>query len=367
MPDAIIPDGSLAPNVQPTGFSAAIIAISVIFCALSILVVALRTVTRLQQRFFGIDDGLMVAGTAIYIAATGISSYACFRGVGIPAPEASLLNTLESIKYEIIWVEVYICASTLIKSSICFTMLRIAAVMKPLRSAVYGLLALILSSWLVVFVGVLSYCKPVQAAWLPLMVASGEGTCHEVSFFNAMGWVFTASSLAVDLSLTLLPIFMLRNSQMMAQSKVQVFALLSFGSAASLFTIARIPFVVLFESQENIPFWIGFVTMFSNVETGFGCIAASLPALRRFMSTRTAKTNASGGYDSGRASGPNSHHLVTFGGSGGPGSKGPTGGGKGMRFSGGTDTKNNATIHSHGDGSWERLTDLSAGTGKDHP
>ena len=107
------------------------------------------------------------------------------------------------------------------------------------------------------------------------------------------------------------------------------------------------------------PDWIGFILLFSNVELSSGCIAASFPALRRYIG---GSTGSGAGTGSGPTSGgPNSHPLVTFGGGGT--SKAVISSGKGFRSAGGPDTKNGTTIHSHGDGSWERLTDMSTGTG----
>ena len=80
----------------------------------------------------------------------------------------------------------------------------------------------------------------------------------------------------------------------------------------------RIPFVNKFESQTNLPckyhvprdlrdtrtephtVWVAHIVLCSNVETGIGCFASSLPALRHFFS-----------HDRDGSSDPNSKRYMT--------------------------------------------------------
>jgi hypothetical protein len=84
------------------------------------------------------------------------------------------------------------------------------------------------------------------------------------------------------MALVVVPAIIIWNTQMKRQAKIQAFALLSFASLASIITMIRIPFVNKFESQTNLPFWVSHIVLCSNVETGIGCFASSLPALRHF-------------------------------------------------------------------------------------
>ena len=52
--------------IAPDGLPLAIIVISSIFFALSIVTVALRTYIRIKKRIFGLEDGFMVVGTVRY-------------------------------------------------------------------------------------------------------------------------------------------------------------------------------------------------------------------------------------------------------------------------------------------------------------
>ena len=88
-------------------------------------------------------------------------------------------------------------------------------------------------------------------------------------------------------------------------------------TSASIITMIRIPFVNKFESQTNLPckphlslhpfntqtnpctVWVANIVLCSNVETGIGCFASSLPALRHYFQN-----------DRDNSTDPNSKHRV---------------------------------------------------------
>lgn len=69
----------------------------------------------------------------------------------------------EAIKYYLIWILVYVVALATVKSSVCITIFRIASIKKTMRITVWVLLAVTWCSFLVTFVGTLSYCQPVRS------------------------------------------------------------------------------------------------------------------------------------------------------------------------------------------------------------
>lgn len=52
--------------ILPSGLPLAIIIISYIFLALSLVAVSLRTYIRLKKRTFGLDDAFMAIGTVLF-------------------------------------------------------------------------------------------------------------------------------------------------------------------------------------------------------------------------------------------------------------------------------------------------------------
>lgn len=134
------------------------------------------------------------------------------------------------MKYYIIWILTYVLALATVKSSICITIMRIASTKMNLRITVYVLLAITWASFLITFIGTLTYCRPVNAIWTIELLLSGEGTCAPVDTFVIIGHVATVSTILTDLALVVVPAVILWNTQMKKQAKLQAFGLLSFAS-----------------------------------------------------------------------------------------------------------------------------------------
>ncbi|KXH63295.1 hypothetical protein CSAL01_13158 [Colletotrichum salicis] len=332
--------------LEPEHLPLAIIVISSIFLVISVICVGVRTSVRLIEGTFGLDDGLMLAGTVVYVPSVGLTIYGCLVGLGTLQEKLNMWMFSEALKIYIIWILVYVIALALVKSSVCLTIQRIITTNNGLRITVWVLLGVTWASFMITFVGTLLYCQPVEAMWTPTMILSGEGKCGSVDVFIALGHVATSSAIVTDLALVVVPAIILWGTQMKTQTKLQVFGLLSFASVASIITMVRIPYVNRFKAQTDLQFWVAHTVLCSNIETGIGCIASSVPSLRRFIArTRgeSEKTNPSG---SGTKTG-----LFTIG------SK-PLEPRSRDRFRNPTDVGFSlATVHGRGDETWERLQD----------
>ncbi|KAJ4992077.1 hypothetical protein SVAN01_02398 [Stagonosporopsis vannaccii] len=269
--------------ISPEGFPLTIIVTSCIFLGLSIIAVSLRTYVRLVKGTFGLDDAFMASGAVVYTAVVGLAIYGCLIGLGRLEEDLNAWQWSEALKYYIVWILVYVVALAIVKSSICMTIQRIASTKKALVYTVWALLAVTWASFFITFLGTLLYCQPVRAIWTPTLVLSGEGSCASVDTFVIIGHVATVSTIATDLALVVVPAVMLWNTQMKRQSKIQAFGLLSFASIASVITMVRIPYVNKFEGMTNLQFWVAHTMLCSNIETGIGCIASSVPSLRHFF------------------------------------------------------------------------------------
>ncbi|KAK1997560.1 hypothetical protein LX36DRAFT_657422 [Colletotrichum falcatum] len=338
------------PNLrmlEPHGLPLAIIIVSTVFLAISILCVGLRTCVRLIEGTFGMDDGLMLAGTIVYVPCVGLAIYGCFVGLGTLQAQLNMWMFSEALKIYVVWILVYVVALALVKSSVCVTIQRIITNDRGLRVTVWVLLGVTWASFFITFVGTLLYCSPTYALWTPSMLLSGEGRCGSVDVFVAIGHVATSSTIVTDLALVVVPAIILWKTQMKRQTKLQVFGLLSFASVASIITMIRIPYVNRFKAQENLQFWVAHTVLCSNIETGIGCIASSIPSLRRFLArTRGTTEAASKGSGSGTKSA-----LFTIG------SK-PLDQRSRDRFRNPTDAGFSlSTVHCRGDETWERIQD----------
>ncbi|KAJ0159760.1 hypothetical protein CTA2_9154 [Colletotrichum tanaceti] len=216
--------------LEPHGLPLAIIIVSSVFLVISVLCVGLRTRVRLVEGTFGLDDGLMLAGTIVYVPCVGLAIYGCLVGLGTLQEKLNPWMFSEALKTYIVWILIYVVALALVKSSVCLTIQRIITTDKGLRITVWVLLGVTWASFLITFVGTLLYCQPVNALWTPALLISGEGTCGSVDVFVAIGHVATSSTIVTDLALVVVPAIILWGTQMKTQTKLQVFGLLSFAS-----------------------------------------------------------------------------------------------------------------------------------------
>lgn len=110
------------------------------------------------------------------------------------------------------------------------------------------------------------------------------------------------------------------------------------------------------------PDYIGFIVLLSCLETGIGCIAASLPSMRRFYIQARGLHTESSAFDSS----PRAKSLITIGGGGGGGGGGNAGRGSNRVFSNPTDRGTTTTFINGGAGDWERLYDEDTKRGSEN-
>ncbi|XXG98626.1 hypothetical protein Hte_004951 [Hypoxylon texense] len=286
------------------------------------------------------------------------SHYAAFVGLGSRDDKHNAFFSEEGKKYFTIWILVYVHALATIKSSICITILRIAGTRMAMRIAVWVLLAITWASYLVTFIGDMLFCRPIEASWKPELVISGQATCAPMELMIGLSHTATGSTVATDLACAVLPGIILWNTQMNKKAKISAYVLLSFASMASIVTIIRAFYITHYNTPlDNLLFWVGHIALLSNMEIGIGCIASSVPTLRRLFVRKgdSSQTSSRKPWD---RRGPKS--LITFGSL--PNHE--RGSGSRSKFRNPTDTGFSlTTVHAQGD--WERLQD--GDSGKDLP
>lgn len=119
----------------------------------------------------------------------------------------------------------------LVKASICITLLRIVEARITLRYIVYGLLVIVGLAFVATFVGTLVQCQPLEAEWKPQLVTEGKATCAPIEIFVSLGYIATVAVIIIDATLVAIPALVLWDSLMSTTQKLQIFAMLSVGSA----------------------------------------------------------------------------------------------------------------------------------------
>lgn len=161
----------------------------------------------------------------------GVGTAAELVGIGTLDKDLNEWQYEQSKRIHTAWLCVYVIPMCLIKASICITLLRIVETRNLLRYIIYGLLCIVAFAFIATFVGTLLQCQPLEAEWKPQLVTEGKATCAPIEIFVSLGYIATVAVIIIDATLVAIPAVILWKSAMSSQQKLQIFAMLSVGSA----------------------------------------------------------------------------------------------------------------------------------------
>ncbi|TLD07246.1 hypothetical protein PgNI_10361 [Pyricularia grisea] len=275
-------------TVPVEGFPLALLAVTLTLLVLVIFAVAVRMFVVIYSGTIGLDDYLITLGAIIKCSMAGLTYRGVTVGIGTFNKNLNDWLSVQASKIYTIWILVYLCAMVMIKTSICITLLRILphgprkSLTNTLRLCTWTLIGLTCAAWCVSFIGILTLCRPIQASWDKSLVATGKAQCGSQEALIGISQTVTATGIITDFGCTILPGIMLWKSPMGQSFKIQILFLLSVASVACVATIARAPYITRYANpHDDLLYYIGYMVLFSNIETGVGLVASSLPALRR--------------------------------------------------------------------------------------
>jgi len=176
-----------------------------------------------------------------------------------------------------LWQLFYVTCGALIKSSIIYTLIRLAVKAKY-RYVLWSLFGFAWITWQISWPVAIFQCKPVSAAWgHPGDCTSGQKVILAVTYF------VSASNIATDLATALIPVLLLRNVKMNPRLKIVTIGVLSLGIFASLATVIRMPYSYAYTATNERLYAIGHIVLWTVLEVGLAIIAGSLPMLRKLV------------------------------------------------------------------------------------
>ncbi|QSZ28725.1 hypothetical protein DSL72_003227 [Monilinia vaccinii-corymbosi] len=249
--------------------------------------VGLRCYTRIfVSRTLGSDDYWMIFALAVFTVISSFGFVACQSGVGVHAKDLNFDQLITGAKYEILVEITYIICTAMIKTSVGLLLLRITSVKPLFRYIIWSSIAIIWVWTFITLLVVCLQCKPLTAAWDPLVT----GECLDVKLVTNFAYALSAETIFFDWSFSLLPIPMLWNMKMTIQMKIVVMAILGVGVmdfpplySASCATIIRLRFLIAFENLTDPLYTISPVFFWSSIELILGITAASLATLRPLL------------------------------------------------------------------------------------
>ncbi|KAK7943905.1 uncharacterized protein PG986_013018 [Apiospora aurea] len=242
-----------ARSVALVGLPLVVVAWTFFFMLLGAIAVGIRTYSRLRLKSFGLDDAMAVFAMLTFVVVAAFTLHGANMGVGTRNAGLNAWLAVESSRWYLFWILVYLSGMVALKTSVCTTLLRI------LPPSITAFRACV---WVLIFVS--------WAAW------EGKPTCGGQEVMVAISQTVAVASVLTDTGCALLPGIMLWKTQMAKTSKLEVFALVSIASIASVATIARAPFLSHYADPTNdLTYYEGYMVLFSNVETGIGLFAST--------------------------------------------------------------------------------------------
>ncbi|CAM1510699.1 Fc.00g010340.m01.CDS01 [Cosmosporella sp. VM-42] len=275
--------------IQPEGLALSLLVVTVAFTILSSIVVCLRLYVRVSLHAFAVEDWMMLVGWIINLGHNGAVMFLAFCGIGSHDNVITVGMQYKIGLWTIIWQFLYVLDGAIIKSSIIWTLLRLAKGLRPIyRNILWALFALSWIVWQISWPVAIFQCKPVAAAWgEPGDCTSGQSVILNVSYFVSAANIFT------DISTALVPILLLRHLQMPRKIKVITMGILSLGVFASVATTIRISYTWAYTSPSERFYEIGKIVMLTVLECDLGIIAGSMPMLRRLVHNLSPSYGAS--------------------------------------------------------------------------
>ncbi|KAJ6014741.1 hypothetical protein N7540_009332 [Penicillium herquei] len=294
------------------GRSLAIFIVTSIFLGISFIAVCLRCFVRIRLvKAFGWDDGLMVFAMLLNIlfALCGITG--SLYGIG---QKSELLIERGTLETAMLWwwlgqtSYVWVCGAA--KSSIALALLRLT-VSRVHRLALWAVICVTAVVGLVFWFMLTLQCHPVTYFWQRARLytnpdADVHGHCINLNALVDVAYVYSVTATCCDLTLGLLPVFLVWNLQMSTRTKAALAGILSMGCVASAAVIIRIPYLHDYK-DENFLYATSNISIWSNVEASLGIAAGSLVTLKplfrwfrdpSFAGTRSKRTGGSVPLDS---------------------------------------------------------------------
>ncbi|TLS26498.1 hypothetical protein PpBr36_04021 [Pyricularia pennisetigena] len=232
---------------------------------------------------FQIEDWLAVVTWFVFALFTGICCTGVHYGLGKSVEDVPMKNRPKALFFKYLGMTTYVAASGLIKFVVGLYLVKLfsASRQKWQTRFLWTLLAIVGVVNTAYFFISIFQCNPIERFWMQNDPDwPKRGRCLKTWLALASTYTVNIVNIIADVALALLPISLVWNSKMDKRTKWSVVAILSIGSAASICTIIRVPFV--YQLLANKEYLANFIDLgvWSAVEIGLAIVASSAATLR---------------------------------------------------------------------------------------
>ncbi|KAL2851666.1 hypothetical protein BJX68DRAFT_265910 [Aspergillus pseudodeflectus] len=260
------------------GRSESLVIVIAVMLAVSLATVCLRCFVRVRiTRKFACDDGLMVLAMVFNLAFAICGIVGATFGIG--RRRAYFANRADDYQRALLcwWLGqiFYILTTTTMRQSIVILLFRFT--LQRIHKIVLWIVSILsLAVGIIFLFFTIFQCSPVDYYWKRL---TARGNCIDIDVLIDIVYFYSAVAAACDLTIGLLPAFLIRRLRASLGTKAAIAVILGIGCVASAAVIVRIPFLESLKSEE-ILHATSQVAIWSNIEASLGITAGSLAPLR---------------------------------------------------------------------------------------
>ncbi|KAF2732679.1 hypothetical protein EJ04DRAFT_496567 [Polyplosphaeria fusca] len=246
-----------------------------VLAVLTIGLVVLRIWTRVTRtRSMYVDDWLIGAAELLSLTNISLSYAAVSRGWGKPIATLTPADLTQNLKLQFAVQTTWILTLCLVRISVATSLLRFFPSLLwrlPLYTIIV-LQSLISASYIVIQ---FAQCSPVSAAWEHVP----DVKCWPVQPIINYGWAIAGVYVAIDLTLALMPIKLMRALHRPMSEKFLIGILMATGLLATTMACAKMTTFTSFGKGDPMQDSI-MPSLWAKLEEQVGIIAACLPALK---------------------------------------------------------------------------------------
>ncbi|KAF2232197.1 hypothetical protein EV356DRAFT_258530 [Viridothelium virens] len=271
-PPGVDPNFNNAPKLLGAAWSLA---------ALVTVFVGLRLYTRaVLVKNVALDDHILILAVIVTWATAALAQVSCNAGLGRPLYFLPPENVVEALKWVLIAQPVGILAGMLGRISFAVTLLRLPGPHDQVkRATLYGIIVeQVLVNFTFVIIQFAQCGSQVNAIWDPAVAAKAHCWSRNVEY--DFGIFQSSTSVATDLALTVVPLWIIWKMQLKLAVKISLGFLLGLSIFAMITTIVKTVEVSKVQNNPDVTVATATLFMWGELEGAMVIIAASISAFK---------------------------------------------------------------------------------------
>lgn len=254
-----------------------ILAATLTVTSLALVTLIIRLFVRIRMiRNVGWDDYTMIVAMALCVAGQVVIIPEVHYGAGKHINYIPPASLAKGVMYNFITQPIYVCAIAIVKISIGFFLLRVAAT-PFFRRAIQSVMVFMGIYTVACFFTIVFQCTNVAILW----DSSVEAKCFSPQTLRGLGYTNTALNITTDLLFSIIiPIPMLWNVQMNIRTKSSIIGILSLGIFATAAALVKLSYLPSYGKQGDWLWDSRNITIWTVIETNIAIVAGNLPCMK---------------------------------------------------------------------------------------